>query len=102
MSRIDPELTGLELTGQQWTALGKLADALSDFEPLNKRPGVGPKTVERLITLELVESGPSTPAFQARGMPIGYRLTDLGRRALDAQRHLRTGTWSAPWLGGAR
>lgn len=102
MSQVDADLADLQLTGQPWTALAKLADALGEFEPLNKCPGVGPKTVERLIALGLVETGPSTPAFQARGMRVGYRLTDLGRRALEAQRHLRTGRWSAPWLGGGR
>lgn len=105
MSQIDADLADLadvQLTGQEWTALAKLADALRDFDPLNKRPGVDPKTVERLIGLGFIEKAPSTPAFQARGMRAGYRLTDVGRRALDAQRHLRTGRWSSLWLGGGR
>ena len=82
MSALAPALTDLQLTGQQWTALGKLADSGILFEPLAKRPGVGPKTVDRLIELGLVESGDPGPAWRQRGSQIGYRLTTLG---LDAR-----------------
>ena len=93
------DLADLDLTGQEWRALSKLADSLIQFEPLAKRPGVGPTTAERLVVLGLAESGPTGSAFQARGMPLGYRLTQFGWRALEHQMALRSGRRRAAWLG---
>lgn len=100
MSVPDPDLLDLGLTARDWTALQKLADAVGEFEPLAKRPGVGTATAERLVALGLVEKGEASPAYKNRGYDVGYRLTERGWRALEHQRALRAGARSAPWLGG--
>ena len=100
MTAPDPDLEGLSLGARDWTALGKLADALNEFEPLAKRPGVGPKTVERLIALGLAERGEPSLTWRHRGYDLGFRLTDLGARALDQRLQQRGGPRVRSWIGG--
>ncbi|WP_299006080.1 hypothetical protein [uncultured Caulobacter sp.] len=99
MSAPASALADLQLTGQQWTALGKLTDSGTLFEPLAKRPGIGPKTVDRLMELGLVESGDPGPVWRQRGSQIGYRLTALGLDAREAEHILRTGRRVSDWMG---
>jgi hypothetical protein len=49
-------------------------DRLYLDEPLNKMPGVGKKSIQRLMKLGLVEESPDTPL----GDDIHYRRTDEG------------------------
>ena len=70
------------LTGRQWRAVGELAKAKMDFEPLAMRVNIGPIVIERLIQLGIAEVGPSAPRFNQAAFPIGYRLTRLGRMIL--------------------
>ena len=64
--------------GRQMNAMAKLANALTSFEPLANRPGVGEKTADELVSLGLAERGSCDEPWPSRGYPIGYRLTNLG------------------------
>jgi hypothetical protein len=63
------------LTGQNKIAIGKLAAALDDFEPIAKFSGLGQAGIENLIAKGLAEEGPSCRPSTAQ---FGYRLTKKG------------------------
>ena len=75
-------LETLSLTAREWRALGELAKAKNDLEPLAMRANIGPIVAERLVTLGLAEMGPSAPRFNREAFPIGYRLSRLGQLVL--------------------
>ncbi|MDR6101030.1 hypothetical protein QE369_001208 [Agrobacterium larrymoorei] len=66
------------LDAHEWRGLKELGKALFDFEPLAKRVNLGEVVLKRLISRGLAEEGPTSPAYQGRGMMIGYRQTRLG------------------------
>jgi hypothetical protein len=70
------------LTGREWRAVGELAKAKMDFEPLAMRANIGPIVIERLVQYGIAEVGPSAPRFNQSAFPIGYRLSRLGRMVL--------------------
>jgi hypothetical protein len=75
-------LGNISLDGHEWRRLNKLADALSDFEPLAKQSYLGPIVAERLVAMGLAEKGPCLEQY-SRGDEVGYRLSELGWKFLD-------------------
>lgn len=75
------------LDANEWRGVQQLANALSEFEPLAKRGNLGETVAERLVSLGIAEKGPSSSAYAARGMPVGYRLTELGWKLNDRGRY---------------
>jgi hypothetical protein len=53
---------------------------LSMDEPLANMPGVGAKSIQRLMELGLIEESPNTPL----GGDRRYRRTDKGKRTYEA------------------
>jgi hypothetical protein len=78
-------LGNISLDGHEWRGLNKLADSLSDFEPLAKRSHLGPVVAERLVALGLAEKGPCLEQYFG-GDEVGYRLNELGWKFLDRGR----------------
>lgn len=72
-------LETLKLTLREWRALGELAKAGTELEPLAMRANIGPIVAERLVSLGLAEMGPSAGRFNREAFPIGYRLSRLGQ-----------------------
>ncbi len=71
-------LDEVSLDAHEWRGLVELGKALFEFEPLAKRVNLGETVLKRLIALGLAEEGPSSSAFQGRGLMVGYRQTRLG------------------------
>jgi hypothetical protein len=71
------------LDANEWSGIGQLANAQSQFEPLAKRGKLGMATADRLVALGLAEKGPSSERYASIGMPIGYRLSELGRHVQE-------------------
>lgn len=80
-------LANTALDAHEWRGVGQLANALGEFEPLAKRGNLGETVAERLVSLGIAEKGPSSSAYAARGMPVGYRLTELGWKLKDRGRY---------------
>jgi hypothetical protein len=72
-------LTHEAVTAHQWRGLKALRAALSEFEPLAKRVGIGEIVAEQLVALRLAEKGPAP----ARYGGTGYRLGDLGWKVIE-------------------
>lgn len=75
-------LESVTLSLREWRAVGELAQAGDDLEPLAMRKNVGPIVVKRLVTLGIAEMGPSAARFSREAFPIGYRLSRLGQMIL--------------------
>lgn len=82
-------LANTALDANEWRGVGQLANALHDLEPLAKRGNLGEVVAERLVQMELAESGPTSDRYQSIGMRKGYRLTDLGWKVMDRGRFPR-------------
>lgn len=67
-----------DLTAHEWRGVTQLANALFEYEPLAKRGNLGVKVAERLVQMGLAEKGSTSRAYQSRGMPEGYKLSELG------------------------
>jgi len=79
-------LESVELDVHEWRGVRQLAEAIDDFEPLAKRGNLGKVVADRLVERRVAEKGEAPPAYKARGMSIGYRLTTLGWKLLDRGR----------------
>jgi hypothetical protein len=82
-------LANTALDAHEWRGLNDLANAIGEFEPLAKRGNLGETVAERLVTIRLAEKGPTSDRFAAIGMPIGYRLSDLGWKIKERGRYPR-------------
>ncbi|MDP9571484.1 UNVERIFIED_ORG: hypothetical protein J2W66_001969 [Agrobacterium larrymoorei] len=74
---------------QDWNALLELGKALFEFEPLAKRYKLGEQGIKRLIALGLAEEGPTSLAYQGRGLLVGYRQTRLGMLVEERGRYAK-------------
>ena len=74
------------LDAHEWRGLLSLKSALSDFEPLAKRTGLGFIIADRLVAKGLAEKGNCSARYQSIGMTTGYRLSVLGWTIADRGR----------------
>jgi DNA-binding HxlR family transcriptional regulator len=65
-------------------AMKVLRRALSGFVPIAVLPGISQMMAERLVAQGLAEKGKAT----SPGGSVGYRLSEVGRRALEVRRTL--------------
>lgn len=79
-------LANTALDAHEWRGVRQLANALSDFEPLAKRGNLGEVVAERLVRLGLAEKGPCSDRYASIGMPVGFRLRELGWRVKERGR----------------
>jgi hypothetical protein len=77
------------LDAHEWRGIGELANAISIFEPLNKRGNLGEVVADRLVALGLAEKGRSSDRYFAIGLTVGYRLSPLGWKVKDRGRFPR-------------
>lgn len=82
-------LATLTLTSQQWNALRAMEKTVTDFEPLENLPGVGPLLASQLEELGLVEAGALRDRYKEIGLSHGYKVTNLGWRIVERGRFPR-------------
>lgn len=82
-------LANIALDAHEWRGVEQLANAIDIFEPLAKRGNLGEVIAERLVNQGLAERGATSDRYQAIGMKIGYRLSELGWRVKDRGRFPR-------------
>ena len=83
MNDDDHNLGNEALDRFDWMALRDLAKSLNDFEPIEARAKTGDALAERLVQIGLVETGPCSARYAARGFRSGYRLTPRGWYVLE-------------------
>lgn len=77
----EAEQIGRGLSPHEVKAMNKLKRALNGFDPIAALPGISENMADRLVAYGLAEKGKATSS----GGPFGYRLSDLGWRALEAR-----------------